>query len=261
MISKRTRYSLAQFLEQLGTTQSITLFSKYNAEHVNLYPENLLFSLTNIIRDQDENLLLLVLREIITTSASLRAKVSPKIIFDERIHDLTQCLLMDGYIIQGKKLMQADPSISDAAPLEDDLIAALKESRIPQFEAIIKKINASADAFCSPPPDYNAALTNARVAIEALAVDIAAEVAHQQQTSGTYNEKKWGEVIGFLRKSGEISMEEEKGLVGVYGFLSPGAHRPIGIPENHMARLGRSFSLNMCWFLLQNRLARRTSKK
>lgn len=80
-----------------------------------------------------------------------------------------------------------------------------------------------------------------------------------QQINASYNPAKWGEVIGFLRSSGEITLEEEKGLAGVFGFLSPGAHRPVGIPENQMARLGRSFALNMCWFLLQNRIARRSS--
>ncbi|WP_439851727.1 hypothetical protein [Pseudomonas syringae] len=141
--------------------------------------------------------------------------------------------------------------------MEDDLITALRTSGLPQREAIIGKINNSAESFRSSPPDYNAALTNARVALEALAVDVAADVAHNQQSTTTYNPAKWGEVIGFLRNSGEITIEEEKGLTGVFGFLSPGAHRPLGIPESQMARLGRSFALNMCWFLLQNRLARR----
>ncbi|WP_207238100.1 MULTISPECIES: hypothetical protein [unclassified Pseudomonas] len=66
-------------------------------------------------------------------------------------------------------------------------------------------------------------------------------------------------MIAFLSSSGEITMEEEKGLAGVFGFLSPGAHRPIGIPQSQMTRLGRSLALNLCWFLLHNRLARRTT--
>lgn len=148
-------------------------------------------------------------------------------------------MLIDGYIVQNKKLIQADPSIADAAPLEDDLITALRNSKAHHREAIIDKINDSAEAFRSSPSDYNAALTNARVALEALAVDVAADVVHEQQATATYNPAKWGEVIGFLRNSGEITVEEEKGLTGVFGFLSPGAHRPIGIPENQMARLGR----------------------
>ncbi|MEL4887349.1 hypothetical protein N6P31_09730 [Pectobacterium betavasculorum] len=259
MISHRTRYSLAQFLSIQEASVSIALFGKYGVEHLSLYPAQLLTDIMNVVRDQDDRTLLLVLQEIVATPGNLRAKISPKPVFDERMHDLTQCLLIDGYIAQDKKLLQADPSIADAAPVEDDLITALRGFGTPQRDAIIAKINDSAEAFRAAQPDYNAALTNARVALESLAVDVAADVVHQQQATASYNPAKWGEVIGFLRNSGEITIEEEKGLAGVFGFLSPGAHRPIGIPENQMARLGRSFALNMCWFLLQNRLAHRSN--
>lgn len=259
MISQRTRYSLAQFLAVQDTSVSIALFGKHDILLPPIYPSQLLMSLINVVSEQCDKNLLLILREIIATPGSLRANVSPKSVFDERMHDLSQCLLIDGYMVQDKRLTQADPSISDAAPLEDDLITALRNALFPQRDAIIEKINDSAEAFRSSPSDYNAALTNARVALEALAVDVAAEVARQSQGNVSYNPSKWGEVIGFLRTSGEISVEEEKGLAGVFGFLSPGAHRPLGIPESQMARLGRSFALNMCWFLVQNRLARRIS--
>lgn len=126
----------------------------------------------------------------------------------------------------------------------------------PRAQDIIAKINDSAEAFRATPPDYNASLVNARVALETLAVDVATHVASLQQSPTTYNPSKWGEVLSFLRSSGEITVEEEKGLAGVFGFLSPGAHRPVGIPEDQMTRLGRSFALNMCWFLLKNHLAR-----
>lgn len=258
MVSQRTRYSLAQFLALQDVSVSVALFGKHGIQLPSLYPSQLLMSLINVAGEQSDKNLLLILQEIIATPGSLRANVSPKTVFDERMHDLNQCLLIDGYMAQGKTLTQADPSISDAAPLEDDLITALRNAGTPQHEAIIDKINDSAEAFRSSPPDYNAALTNARVALEALAVDVAAEVVRQLQQSVTYNPAKWGEVIGFLRASGEITIEEEKGLAGVFGFLSPGAHRPLGIPENQMARLGRSFALNMCWFMVQNRLARRS---
>jgi hypothetical protein len=79
-------------------------------------------------------------------------------------------------------------------------------------------------------------------------------VAACKQISATYNPTKWGEVLAFLRVSGELTLEEERGLAGVFGFLSPGAHRPLGIPEDQMTRLGRSFALNMCWYLLKNHL-------
>lgn len=210
-----------------------------------------MYGLLNTLRDLDDRTLMLVLAEVFATLGDLRARVNPKYRFDERQHDLAQCLLLDGYIIQDKKLLRTDPSIADAAPFEDDLITAPQNSGAPRAQEIIAKINDSAGAFRETPPDYNASLVNARIALETLTGDIAAHVASHGQTPA-----KWGEVLAFLRSSGEITIEEEKGLAGVFGFLSPGAHRPVGIPEDQMTRLGRSFALNMCWFLLKNRIAR-----
>lgn len=193
-----------------------------------------------------------VLSEVVATQGDLRTRVNPKYRFDERMRDLKQCLLLDGYIVQDERLVQTDPSIADAAPLEDDLMEALQNSGASRAQEIIAKINDSAGAFRATPPDYNASLVNARVALETLAGDVASRL----QDPTTYNPSKWGEVLAFLRSGGEITVEEEKGLAGVFGFLSPGAHRPVGIPEDQMTRLGRSFALNMCWFLLRNHLAR-----
>lgn len=257
MIGQRTRHSFAQFLELQEPMISIVLLGKYGVQHLSLPPGQLLFGLLDTLRGLDDRTIMLALSEVVATSGDLRARVNPKYRFDERLHDLTQCLLLDGYIIQDKKLVQTDPSIADAAPLEDDLITALRSSGAPNSQDIITKINDSAETFRATPPDYNASLVNARVALETLAGDVAADVASRLQGPLTYNPSKWGEVLSFLRSSGEITTEEEKGLAGVFGFLSPGAHRPVGIPEDQMTRLGRSFALNMCWFLLKNHLAPR----
>jgi hypothetical protein len=257
MIGSRTRHSLAQFLELQEPAVSLVLLSKYGVQHLSLSPGQLLYGLLNTFRGLDDRVLLLVLSEIVATTGDLRARVTPKYRFTERMHDLTQCLLLDGYIVHDTKLVPIDPSVVDAAPLEDDLITALRNSGAPRAQEIIAKIGDSAQSFRATPPDYNAALVNARVALETLAADIAAHVASQVQGLTPYNPSKWGEVLTFLRTSGEITPEEERGLAGVFGFLSPGAHRPVGIPEDQMTRLGRSFALNMCWFLLKNHLASR----
>lgn len=178
----------------------------------------LLYGLLNTLRDLDARTLMLALAEVVATTGDLRARVNPKYRFDERLHDLTQCLLLDGYIIKSKMLVQTDPSITDAAPLEDDLIDALQKSGAPRAQEIIAKINDSAGAFRSTPPDYNASLVNARVALETLAGDVAAHNASQQPTPPTYNPSKWGEVLVFLRSSGEITVEEEKGWLACSVF-------------------------------------------
>lgn len=257
MIGSRARHSLAQFLELQESAVSIVLFSKHGVQHLSLPSGQLLYGLLNIVCDLDDRILMPVLTEVLATQGDLRSRVNPKYRFDERMHDLRQCLLLDGYAVENAKLVQIDPSIQDAAPLEDDLLVALKNSGAPRATEIIAKIGDSAQAYRSTPPDYNAALVNARVALETLAADVAADVASAITPAPTYNPGKWGEVLALLRSSGEITLEEERGLAGVFGFLSPGAHRPVGIPEEQMTRLGRSFALNMCWFLLKNRLAQK----
>ena len=94
--------------------------------------------LLNTLRRLDECPLILVLAEVVATKRDLRARVNPKYRFDERMHDLTQCLLLDGYIVEDTKLVQVDPSIADAdaASLEDDLIVARQNSRAPRAHAI-----------------------------------------------------------------------------------------------------------------------------
>lgn len=251
MIGQRTRYSLSQLLELQEYSVVHVLLSKYGAS---LTGSNLL-QIANSVEALNPQILLQVLAEVASTSGDLRARITPKFRFDERMHDLTQCLALDGYAITGKMLIQMDPAIADASPIDDDLIEALKSSGAPRKQEVIQKISDSAQAFRNNPPDYNASLTNARVALETLASDIA---QHVQAAPGRppVDPTKWGDVLTHLRFAGELTVEEERGLAGVFGFLSPGAHRPVGIPEIQMARLGRSFALNMCWFLLQNHLAR-----
>lgn len=54
-----------------------------------------------------------------------------------------------------------------------------------------------------------------------------------------------------LRTSGLITEGEEKGLAGVFTFVSPGAHSPVGLSETEMVRLGRSLVVGMCYFLIK----------
>ena len=254
MISSRTRLSLAQFLELFEPALVVVLLNKHSSQqHPTARGTNLAF-IVDLIENTQQPGVLQVLAELVNTTGDMRARVSPKLRFDERWHDLTQCLALDGYTIDSKKLLQSDPSITATPPIDDDLIEALRTCGAPRSEQTIQLIEASTQAFRASPPDYNAALTNARVALETIAGDVAGAIS--SPNSSSYNPAKWGEVLGHLRKGSEVSVEEEKGLAGVFGFLSPGAHRPIGIPEAQMARLGRTLALNMCWFLLKNRLAK-----
>ena len=116
MIGHRTRYSFAQFLELQEPMISIVLLGKHGVQHLSFSQGQLLYELLNTLRGLDDHTIMQVLAEVVATQGDLRTRVNPKYRFDERLHDLAQCLLLDGYIIQDKKLVQTDPSISDAAP-------------------------------------------------------------------------------------------------------------------------------------------------
>lgn len=249
MIGSRTRYSLAQFLGIHEQDFVVVLLGKHQL-HSSVGDGQFLIDVLRSIQNAADDKVLSLLEEVARTSGDLRSRINPKYRHDERLSDLSRCLQLDGYVIEDKKFRQTDPSISDAPPLEDDLIEALKASGLSEADIIAKKINDSSESFRSSPPNYNACLNDMRVTLETLARAIAATL----QTDDTlpYDQTKWGSIVAFLRQVEFITNEEEKGLVGVYGFVSPGSHRPLGIPEEQMARLGRSLALGMCWFLVKS---------
>ena len=249
MIGSRVLSSLAQFLELYETTFVVVLMNKHDIP-TSIGVGRLLIEVLCSLRSAKDEKVLSLLEEIVRTGGDLRVRVSPKYRYDERFSDLCRCLQLDGYIIENKKITLADPSISDAPPLEDDLLEAIKKSGLSGSNEIVKKINDSTDSFRSSPPNYNACLNDIRVALETLARAIASN--QQSKSSSPYDETKWGAVINFLKQVEFITQEEEKGLAGVYGFISPGSHRPLGISEEQMARLGRSLALGMCWFLVKS---------
>lgn len=177
MIGRRTRYSLAQLLEQQDPAIVEALLAKHEGRP-SLNHGTVMYDLLNAIHDLTDYQVLAVLAEVVATAGDLRTRISPKYRFDERMHDLTQCLALDGYKANDKRLCQTDPSITDAAPIDDDLIEALQGGGMAHGTEIIQKINDSAQAFRASPPDHNAALVNARVALETLAGDVAIDVAH-----------------------------------------------------------------------------------
>lgn len=249
MIGSRTRYSLAQFLELHETAFVIVLVSKHGIR-ISVEAGRLLTELTNCLRSAKDDQIFSLVEEIARTESDLRARVEKKYRHGERFGDLRRCLQLDGYIIENMRLMQTDPSISDTSSLDDDLLQELKASGLSDAEEIVAKINSSSELFRASPPNYNACLNEIRVALETLAKAIAA--AQQSAGSPYYEQTKWGSVIGFLKTVGFITQEEEKGLAGVYGFVSPGSHRPVVLSEEQMARLGRSLALGMCWFLVKS---------
>ncbi|TWO71508.1 hypothetical protein FN976_11380 [Caenimonas sedimenti] len=255
MISERTRLSLAQLLEQQDEALVTTLLAKHGLA-MGLSGSYFAAGLADALRQLRDARAVAIAAEVVATQGDLRHRVNPKYRFDERFGDLRQCLTLDGYQVQqDKTLLRTDPTLGEVAPIEDDLLRTLAASSAPSRDDILRKIQDSAEAFRRSPPDYNATLTNARIALETLARDVAAGLL----PAGAPQPTRWGEYLACIRMQGGITLDEEKAIAGAYTFMSTGAHRSVGISEEQMTRLGRSFALNLCWFLLQNHLARSRS--
>lgn len=238
--------SLCQYLSLQDVGYLRILLDKHDiiAMRSEIFP--LVEALKTTISSASSEQLLSLLGEIIRTPGDLRTRVTPKYRYDERWDDLVRCLHLDGYKIDDRKLVTGEPTLDGVEPIEDDFSAELKRAGLAEADAILGKMDESANDFCKIPPDYNGCLTNARIALETLVKSIATV-----RKSASFAEKKWGETLAYLHKSDLISKKEEEGISGVYSFVSQGAHRPVGFTEQEMARLGRSLVASMCYFLVK----------
>lgn len=254
MIGTRTICSLAQFLELQDGEFVVLLLQKHGlysegvAQAVE-YRTGFLAALETSLSAGGEPEIFGLLDEILRTSRDLRNRISPRYRYDERFADLERCLLLDGYVVTDQRLVPIDPSVIGVSPIEDDLTRELGLSGLPSADDVIKKLIESSEAFRASTPNYNASLNDARIALQTLATDIAK--VRLPNRPGSFDSSKWGSVITYLRSSSFLTEEEERGLTGVFGFVSPGCHRPLGLSEAEFARLGRSFVTGMCWFLVR----------
>jgi len=190
-----------------------------------------------------------ILSEVVRTQGSFRNRVSPRYTYDERWRDVEVCLALDGYVIQSGKLLRAEPSLDDDPAIEDDLTQELNRSGLSTAGEVVRLLLNSAEDFRRSPADLNGALTNARVALQTLATEISRQ--HQASRPRGFDESKWGQVVTHLRTADVVTQEEEKGVAGVFTFVSPGAHTPVGLSDSEMVRLGRSLVISMCYFLVK----------
>jgi hypothetical protein len=249
MPTLRTLSSLAQLLALFPSDVAVVLISKHGLK-IKDELSNPLLEVRNSLSEQvDSPGCLAVLEEVVRTNGDLSNQIKPRYRFTERFDDLKRCLALDGYVVTEREMKPLDPSIVDSAPVEDDLVRALKATDLDASGEIVQKLNDSAESFRRTPPDYNACLTDARVGLESIAREIAK--SHFRSDPPEYDPAKWGSIVAHLRTKAFFSLEEERGLVGVYALLSPAAHRPIGLTEEEASRLGRSLALNMCWYLVK----------
>lgn len=253
MLSQRTKLSLCLYLELHDPDFLRIFFQKHGLSSDSLLyvgsPYSRMDSLREALFGAGQEQLHGLLDEAIRTQDDLRYRVTPQYRHHQRWDDLVRCLQLDGYRVEGQSLVAVDPTIEAAPPIEDDLSAELRRAGLLEAEEILRLLDSSATAFRKVPPDYNACLGEARVALETLAKAIAKE--RSRTRPGSFDETRWGQVLAYLRVSGFVTEAEEKGLAGVYGFVSPGAHVPVGLTDEEMACLGRSLVASMCYFLVK----------
>ncbi|MAZ85960.1 MAG: hypothetical protein CME90_20525 [Hoeflea sp.] len=257
-ISKRSRLSLCQFLPILGRQQITILFEKYGIStdevaggwhHLSLEE-----AIVNAIREASDAQVTEILQELARTGRAVRSKISPKVLYDEPWADLELCLQLDNIVGAKDEYGQAlgrfvpiEPAIGGVQTVDDDLTSELKRSGLTGVDGVLSMIEESATEFKAG--NKNACLNAARVALQTLARGIA--VRRRLTHAGSFDDDKWGQVMAYLRKSGFIDKNEEDGLTGVYTFVSPGSHVPLGLSDLEFARLGRTLAFSACYFLIK----------
>jgi len=256
-IGQRSRLSLCQLMEAvLNRDECIVILRKFeiSTDEIDGYKSGyrLLRSLTDAILAATPLQVWELAQELARTRQSIRDTVSPKSLFDERWEDFILCmklygigLAVDDYGREVRSFIPLEPTIEGARPVEDDLSREVRLSQLSGDDEILRLIDDSAKAFLSG--DNNGCLNNARVALETTAKAIGRELLPPVSALPS----KWGEVLVALREAGFISPDQEKGLAGVYRFVSPGSHVPVGFTESEFARLGRTLALSCTYFLVK----------
>jgi hypothetical protein len=257
-ISKRTRLSLCQFLPLLGRSKIGIILEKYDIPGDEVsgswHNTSLDEAVKSALLGASDSQVTEILQELARTGAAIRKNVSPKVLFDEPWSDLELCLQLDN-IVRAKDdyggdlafFVPVEPTIDGVQPIDDDLTAELKRSELPAINDVLAMIEESANAFRAG--NKNACLNASRVALQSLAKSVA--LRRLADHPGNFAEDKWGQVVAYLRTSGFITKNEEEGLTGVYSFISPGSHVPLGLSDLEFARLGRTLAFSCCYFLVK----------
>ena len=199
MISNRTRSSLCLYLSLHNPADVRMFLDRYGIAMENLLIQGMTFTpyVTDALRysifSATSEQLLDLLEGFVKTSGDLRSRISPRNRHDEIWEDLFRCLLLDGYRVEGGKLILLDTSIDGVEPLEDDLTAELNRSGLESVTELLRIIDKSAEDFRKIPLDYNGCLTNARIALETLVKVIAK--ARDIVKFNSLDEIKWGSVL------------------------------------------------------------------
>jgi hypothetical protein len=258
MIGERSRLSLAQYLGLQAEGDLDVLFRKHGlrSEWVQLKESfgRPMDALMELLPGLAFDRLIGLVDEVVSTEGYFRERAignwgEGRDSYLARRGDLERCLRLDNYDVAGGVLRAIEPELPGSANVEDAVATEVGGSRLPHAAEILAALRRSAQDFTEAPPDYNGCLSNARVALETLARDIAAE--RRRTRPASFDEASWGAVIGYLRQSGFLSGKEENLICRVYDLLSEGAHVPVGFTEEDWVRLGRGMAMSSAYLLIK----------
>ena len=106
MLSKRTKISLAQFLELQNINYAKSLLERCDIHIIDVYSKFLLLKDSLLYASNDD--ILSLFRDIVSTRNDLRSRITPKYRFDERWNDLEKCLALDGIDIKDNEIVTVD---------------------------------------------------------------------------------------------------------------------------------------------------------
>lgn len=191
--------------------------------------------------------------ELARETAAIRAGAPTKYVFDGRWREVQRWLLHDGWTVESGELVRIAPAAEEATGIRDALIETLAASDLDWDTGIRTSIKKASEAFVREPPDYNASVTNVRIALETTARRAA--TARAAAGGPPYPNDSWGLALAYLRSTGVLTVQEEEVLARLYTFTSPAAHVPTGITQEEWARLARTFGLGACFFILRKHQA------
>lgn len=238
MITLRTKISLSQFLRMFKVLYINEFFAKHDIAKISNKNE-----IKKIIEQADNNKIIELIREIISTNSSLNNKDYLENFndnwggFEQRFKDLEKCLLLDGYKIDRGELIQIEPNIEGVIAFEDELTNRLRS--LSSTEEIINCIENSANHFKYN--RFNDCLAQARLALETLVRKIVSEKFGE--------EKNWQGAISVLKSHNFLNENEGWLIKNTYGFISEACHQALKNEE--YARFGRNLAMSMCYYLIK----------
>lgn len=253
-LSQRSKYSLCQFLDVLNGADVAILLEKHQVvpDDTFLQYGASLMRVRDAIMSAKVDAVSGLLQEVARTQKTFRAETNPRYKFDERWDDLTKCLELDGFVLDGEEKPQFvsfDPElvVPGAVAVEDELTRQIRVSELTAADDIIKLLEASAGAYRAN--RMNDCLTTSRIALETLARTIALRVVGEKPESAQIT--SWGRALAGLHSVGFLEKADESALATAYTQISRGAHVPIGFTEQDWVRLSRQLALWYCYFLIK----------